>query len=526
MKTKKSFSFILVVIILSNLSFFSFAKTEKKFSDIDNHWAKNAIEEMSELDIISGYPDGTFRPNKTVSRAEFAKLLATTFFTLETEYEEETFFDVKKTHWAFPYIEASKRYLAAFFPNDGLPVYFPEDDATREDVAVALVKLLKDQLEFSNDNSSAYDFIDSSQIASDLVDEVALAVDNHLINGYTDKTFRPQDSITRGQVATLFNRIFKKGYIDNINKLHLEIDIPEEVSGSILEISGLISKDTQLYLSGTDRFTGKDELEINRYDTSGKHDKFECAIAITKFDQNFTYNLTFKIVSPNGDSKEIKKQVKYIASLEKKTMEEYLEEDENKIEKETIEEISNTNPTPVSTPIPKPNENPYNDTPEFTCNEEDYNFNESLGIITEYIGTAKSIVIPKTIKGKPVKFIAPKSFRDKGLEKVKIHAELETIPFSAFLNNTNLEEIELPNTLTVIRTEAFRNCGLLKITIPANVTLIESHSFRECYNLKEVKFTGDAPEVQPYPFSYVDPFPIIIYNSYGFDKNWFNKIFN
>ena len=43
--------------------------------DIENSWAKGAIEELVAQDIISGYPDGTFKPDRQVTRAEFAKIL-------------------------------------------------------------------------------------------------------------------------------------------------------------------------------------------------------------------------------------------------------------------------------------------------------------------------------------------------------------------------------------------------------------------------------------------------------------------
>ena len=45
------------------------------FSDIDEHWAKSYILDAAEKGIISGYPDGTFLPDKPVTRAEFTKMV-------------------------------------------------------------------------------------------------------------------------------------------------------------------------------------------------------------------------------------------------------------------------------------------------------------------------------------------------------------------------------------------------------------------------------------------------------------------
>src|SRR3712207_8544117 len=49
------------------------------FSDIQNHWAKECISQMAPRKLVSGYPDGSFRPNATITRAEFAVLMLNAF---------------------------------------------------------------------------------------------------------------------------------------------------------------------------------------------------------------------------------------------------------------------------------------------------------------------------------------------------------------------------------------------------------------------------------------------------------------
>jgi hypothetical protein len=48
------------------------------FSDIAGHWGEERIKQAAEKGIVSGYPDGTFKPNRTVTRAEFAVMLMNT----------------------------------------------------------------------------------------------------------------------------------------------------------------------------------------------------------------------------------------------------------------------------------------------------------------------------------------------------------------------------------------------------------------------------------------------------------------
>ncbi|GAB4196232.1 MAG: hypothetical protein Fur006_43480 [Coleofasciculaceae cyanobacterium] len=47
------------------------------FSDVSNHWARPFIESLAEAKIVNGFPDGTFKPNQPVTRAEFATLVQT-----------------------------------------------------------------------------------------------------------------------------------------------------------------------------------------------------------------------------------------------------------------------------------------------------------------------------------------------------------------------------------------------------------------------------------------------------------------
>ncbi|MEQ9622607.1 S-layer homology domain-containing protein [Coleofasciculus chthonoplastes] len=49
------------------------------FPDIQTHWAKDCINQMASRNLVTGYPDGTFRPNGSITRAEFAVLMLNAF---------------------------------------------------------------------------------------------------------------------------------------------------------------------------------------------------------------------------------------------------------------------------------------------------------------------------------------------------------------------------------------------------------------------------------------------------------------
>lgn len=90
-----------------------------RFPDITNHWARPFIEALARHGILNGYPDGTFRPNNSVTRAEFAAIITTTFSRIPKKREYVSFVDVPDNHWAASAIK--KAYETVFitgFPNN------------------------------------------------------------------------------------------------------------------------------------------------------------------------------------------------------------------------------------------------------------------------------------------------------------------------------------------------------------------------------------------------------------------------
>ena len=108
-----------------------------KFSDVNkDRWSVTAISYMSELGIIKGYPDGTFRPEANITRAEFAAM-ATKFADLKEGFK--TFRDLDKNHWAYDFI--SKAATAGWI--NGYPdgTFKPDNKITRAEV-VSITNLM------------------------------------------------------------------------------------------------------------------------------------------------------------------------------------------------------------------------------------------------------------------------------------------------------------------------------------------------------------------------------------------------
>lgn len=80
-------------------------KTVSLFTDMpESSMSQAAIKHLYDQGIINGYTDGSFKPNHSVSRAEFAKMLFMTDDMRTSHSEEVMFSDVATNHWAYPYI--------------------------------------------------------------------------------------------------------------------------------------------------------------------------------------------------------------------------------------------------------------------------------------------------------------------------------------------------------------------------------------------------------------------------------------
>jgi hypothetical protein len=196
--------FLSVMMFLTLVPFVSAATPS--FSDVPrNHWAYKAITEMADKGIISGYNDRTFRPNNEVTRAEFAKIMiAAADIDFDKRSVSQTFKDVPRSHWAFYYVEYAKPYLTGY-KSGSTYTYKPNQSAVREDIAVALVRLLGYDKKYKADLDELDKFRDDDDISPALRPYIAIAVQTDLMIGSNNR-FRPQDPITRAEAATLLYR--------------------------------------------------------------------------------------------------------------------------------------------------------------------------------------------------------------------------------------------------------------------------------------------------------------------------------
>ena len=186
------------------------AAVASSFSDVpSDHWCCEIIGELSDQNMLSGYFDGTFKPDQPVTRAEIAAMLVR-FAGLSTSSNRVTNYnDMPGSHWALPFAEAVKPYLPGYVSATGESKFDPSAPARREDVVAAAARIHMGKTVVDTDVSILKQrFKDHGVISSTLSQAIGWAVRQGMVAGYPDGTFRPGNPVTRAEAAAILYRSF------------------------------------------------------------------------------------------------------------------------------------------------------------------------------------------------------------------------------------------------------------------------------------------------------------------------------
>lgn len=175
------------------------AATDARPADIVNHWAEEEIKDWLDRGLVTGFQDGTFRPERMVTRAEFFALTNKVLgFTAEAPIN---FSDVVDGLWYAPEVRRAVRagYVTGYEDN----TVRPHEPLRRQEAAVILARLLN----FNPVAASPARFRDGAQIphwSKGAVD--ALAAQGYMV-GYADASFRPRHLLTRAEMVLVLKRV-------------------------------------------------------------------------------------------------------------------------------------------------------------------------------------------------------------------------------------------------------------------------------------------------------------------------------
>lgn len=179
-----------------------------KFTDVGaDFWANSYISELASRGIINGYEDNTYRPNNSVTRAEFIKILVAALFS-NYEFSGNHFEDVKESHWAYKYI--SFAYEKGLISGTDERHFAPDKSITNEEMAVICSRTLE-YLNFEIPDKKIQAFNDFNDIS----DYAKMSVTNlramEIVVGNEDYCFLPKNNSTRAQTAKIVYQIMDLG---------------------------------------------------------------------------------------------------------------------------------------------------------------------------------------------------------------------------------------------------------------------------------------------------------------------------
>lgn len=180
------------------------ADAEERFTDLQHSkWAEDGIEYMAERGTVAGYGNGIFKPQGLVTRAQAVTFMVRELYPQQLEKPVEgktTYSDVPTTHPFYREIAlASKNGLASGFPGGS---FRPDAPLSRAETAAFLTR--------------AYSLIEGKQPAnwSDTKQHwaeapILILSSNGLVGGYSDGTYRPNQTVTRAEYAVFMSRVIR-----------------------------------------------------------------------------------------------------------------------------------------------------------------------------------------------------------------------------------------------------------------------------------------------------------------------------
>jgi hypothetical protein len=191
------------------------------FVDVSgSYWAATFINELVGRGVIAGFPDGTFKPDAPVTRAQFAAMIQKAFPNKTRTRSAITFVDVATTYWARAAI--NNAYEIGFLSGYPGQVFRPEQNIPREQVLVALANGLNYTAANNVDSILSY-YNDASGISGFARAPIAAATEKQMVVNYANLTqLNPTRNATRAEVAAfIYQALVAQGQVTAINSPYI-----------------------------------------------------------------------------------------------------------------------------------------------------------------------------------------------------------------------------------------------------------------------------------------------------------------
>lgn len=220
-------SFMAIIVLLFHLST-NTVKANGIFEDVDgsNHFAQEEILYLYNEGIVSGYQDGTFRPNNTVTRAQAILMMARALDLDLSNRPNPGFSDITSNHSAYEEIAAVVD--EGIYPKENK--LYPNEPISRESMA----RMIAFAFELKGESKTVFKDVPKSHWAYPYITKLAA---NNITVGYDDGTFKPKNKLTRAQFSTFLARALNddyKTYTYTNQKMRFSINLPNYTKNRLI----------------------------------------------------------------------------------------------------------------------------------------------------------------------------------------------------------------------------------------------------------------------------------------------------
>ena len=177
------------------------AYSETAGTDIENHWAKEAMQEFIDAGYINGIGEGTYKPDGTMTRAQFAAILNRMLRYTEESADITKYSDITAAAWYRS--DMAKALAAGYMSGTSSDTMSPETALTREQAFVMLARILKLD---TSDTSSLSAFADADDISDWARGSAAALVKEGYVSGDDNRKINPKKLMTRAEGVTVLSR--------------------------------------------------------------------------------------------------------------------------------------------------------------------------------------------------------------------------------------------------------------------------------------------------------------------------------
>lgn len=194
-------------------STYSVIWSPKIFKDVEEHWSKDAANDMGSRLIVDGIGDGRFEPDQDITRAEFAAIVIRALGLLRAGTGKNVFNDVAKDTWYYDSVYIAYEYEIISGYGDGK--FGPMDKTTREQAMVMIARAMKLsnlRVELKDDEEDAVIslFTDLEKSSDWAKDSIAVCIKSEIMLGRGGTMIVPKDNITRAEAAMIVKRLLTK----------------------------------------------------------------------------------------------------------------------------------------------------------------------------------------------------------------------------------------------------------------------------------------------------------------------------